>query len=422
MTVAPQAISFPLDTIRERFPALARAGTFVFFDNAAGAQVPQQVLDAVVHHLVDHNVQRGGRYDKSRLVDAGVAEARASVAMLLNADSPDEVCFGLNATSFIRLVSLGVGQGIQAGGARDEIVVTDLDHDANVATWTALQPMGAKIRVWKMREDGTLDPADLAPLLGPRTRLVACTAVSHALGSLVDLPAVSKLAHDAGAELFVDAVHYTPHAVADVKAWGCDYLVASGYKAFAPHMGFLWGRYDALCRLPTFREDFIPDRPPYKVEAGTFVYENVAGMNAAIAYVEGLGREVGGSNGADRRADLVAGFAVIRRHEMDLARAMLQVLAGHGATIYGIADPGRVAERVPTICFNLPGAEPAAFAEAMSAEGFGIRDGHMYAPRLMARLGLAMDYGALRVSLVHYNTLDEVRRFGEAIPKALARL
>ena len=398
---------FPVADLRLQFPALQQAPSFVFFDNAAGAQIPRVVLDAVTDHLVMHNVQRGGRYPKSRAVDASMAEARASVALFLNANDPAEVCFGMNATSFIRLVSLGIAQSL---GARDEIVVTDLDHDANIATWTALEAMGARIVWWRMREGGTLHVEDLTPLLGNRTRLVACTAASHALGTLVDVAAVAKAAHAVGAELFVDSVHYGPHGPIDVQ----------GYKTFAPHMGFLWGRFDALKALPTFREDFIPDVPPYKVEAGTFVYENVAGMSAAVGYIEGLGRDLTQGGTGSRRGDIVAGLEAIRTYEQTLSRAMLDVLHAHGATVYGIAESGRAQERVPTFCFNLPGLSPQQVADAMADADIGIRDGHMYAPRLMNRLGLTMDRGALRVSLVHYNTLAEVARFGETLGGMLA--
>ena len=402
---------FPVDALRPRFPALERAGAFAFFDNAAGAQVPSEVLDAVTHHLVEHNMQRGGRYPKSVAVDASVAEAREAVGALLNAYRPAEVCFGLNATSFIRLVSLGIAQDL---GTRDEIVVTDLDHDANIATWLALQPAGARIRWWRMRPNGTLDVADLLPLLGARTRLVACTAASHALGTLVDIPAVSAAAHAAGAELFVDCVHYGPHGPIDVQAWGCDYLVCSGYKIFAPHMGFLWGRFELLKKLATFREDFIPDEPPFKIEAGTFSYEAAAGMSAAIDYLASL--EQGAGSGVPARRDaLVAGLSAIRAYEQDLSRAMLEALRDVGATVYGLADPSAAAHRVPTFLFNLPEASPAHVTTAMAEAGIGIRDGHMYAPRLMARLGLAMDRGAVRASLVHYNTMEEVERFGAVL-------
>jgi cysteine desulfurase family protein (TIGR01976 family) len=403
---------FPIDDLRAKFPALGRAAPFVYFDNAAGAQAPKSVLDTVAMHLLDFNVQRGGRYPKSVEVDRVIAAARVKVATWINARDASEICFGMNATSFIRLVSLAIGQTIEA--PRNRVVITDLDHDANVATWLALERMGAEFDWWRMRDDGKLHVEDLVPLLTERTRIVACTSVSHALGSLVDIPAVAHAAHAVGAELFVDSVHYGPHALADVQAWDCDYLVCSGYKAFAPHMGFLWGRREKLTRLPTFREEFIPDEPPYKIEAGTFIYENVAGMGAAVDYFEALGREISATSNTPRGAIETAMHA-IRAYEQDLSRAMLEALAEVDATVYGIGNPARTAERVPTISFNLGGYHPANVVERMSEMGIGIRDGHMYAPRLMGRLGLAMDRGCVRASLVHYNSLDEVARFGEAL-------
>ncbi len=412
-----EAPAFPIAALRAQFPALQpdRAGSFIFFDNAAGAQIPQSVLDAVSDHLLDHNVQRGGRYEKSRLVDQAVADARESVAVLINAANPAEVCFGMNATSFIRMVSLAIGQTLAPG--RNEIVVTDMDHDANIATWLQLENVGAKFQWWRMREDGTLHADDLKPLLSNRTRLVACTKTAHSIGTIVDVAAAAKLAHAAGAEVFIDCVHFGPHGLIDVQAWDCDYLVCSGYKTFAPHMGFLWGKYDALKRLPTFREDFIPDEPPYKIEAGTFIYENVSGMSAAVRYLESIGRMVAPGKSNARRQDIVAAMEAIRGYEQVLAGAMIDVLKTNGAVIYGISDPDRLGGRVPTICFNIPGHTPQALADAMDAVGIGIRDGHMYAPRLMKRLNLPMETGCVRVSLVHYNTLDEVARFGRELQK-----
>ncbi|MCX7306363.1 MAG: cysteine desulfurase-like protein [Hyphomicrobiales bacterium] len=419
---AAAADTFPVEKIRAMFPALQKAGDFIFLDNAAGAQIPQSVLDAVTNHLVSHNVQRGGRYGRSVTVDKGVADARESVALLINAANPAEICFGMNATSFIRLVSLGIGQMIARDGTRNEIVVTDMDHDANIATWLALEPSGAKIVWWRMREDGNLHVDDLKPLVGDRTRLVACTVTAHSIGSIVDVASVARIAHAAGAEVFLDCVHYGPHGLMDVQAWDCDYLICSGYKNFSPHMGFLWGRFDLLKRLPTFREDFIPDEPPYKVEAGTFVYENVAGMDAAVRYLESIGRNFAPSNNRTRRQNIVAGMGAIRDYELVLARAMMQVLKDCGATIYGVADEARIDERVPTFCFNIGTLSPQAIVEEMAKREIGIRDGHMYAPRLMNRLKLSMDSGAIRASLVHYNTLDEVRRFGAALQAVIARL
>ncbi|MBU0584951.1 MAG: cysteine desulfurase-like protein [Alphaproteobacteria bacterium] len=410
--------TFPVETVRAMFPALNKAGSFIFLDNAAGAQIPQSVLDAVTNHLIDHNVQRGGRYGRSVTVDQSVATARESVALLINAYRPEEICFGMNATSFIRLVSLGIAQML---GERDEIVVTDMDHDANIATWTALESQGAKIVWWRMREDGNLHVDDLRPLVCERTRLVACTVTAHSIGSIVDVASVATIAHAAGAEVFLDSVHYGPHGLIDVQAWDCDYLVCSGYKNFSPHMGFLWGRFETLKRLPTFREDFIPDEPPHKVEAGTFIYENVAGMDAAVRYLESIGRNFAPSNNRTRRENIVAGMAAIRHYEILLAREMMRVLKDCGATIYGVADEARINERVPTFCFNIGSLSPQMIVEEMARRDIGIRDGHMYAPRLMKRLNLSMDSGAIRASLVHYNTLEEIHRFGEALREIVAR-
>ncbi len=406
---------FPIESVRAQFPALKHAAPFVFFDNAAGAQIPQLVFDAVNHHLLVCNVQRGGRYPQSQEVDATIDAGRRSVADLLNARDPSEVAFGMNATSFIRLVSLAIGQTL---ADRDEIIVTDMDHEANVATWLALELAGAKFRWWKMREDGNLHAEDLWPLLSARTRLVACTVTSNALGSIVDVPAVAKFAHDAGAELFLDCVHYGPHGLIDVQSWGCDYLVCSGYKIFSPHMGFLWGRRELLEKLPTFREDFIPNAPPGKIEAGTFVYENVAGMTAAIAYLESLGKQVGGNGGANsRRASLVKALAAIREYEEALSIEVLDALEKAGAAIYGVRQKERVGERVPTFCFNMPGSSAQEVTDEFARAGIGVRDGHMYSPRLMKRLSLTMESGAVRASLVHYNTSEEIQRFSAVLQK-----
>jgi cysteine desulfurase family protein (TIGR01976 family) len=402
--------------VRASFPALTRPLGFVFFDNAAGAQVPQMVLDAVNHHLLECNVQRGGRYAKSREVDASVLRARESVADLVNARDSSEIAFGMNATSFIRLVSLAIGQTL---GARNEIVVTEMDHEANVATWLALERNRAKILWWRVRDDGNLHVDDLIPLVSARTRLVACTLTSNATGSIVDVSTAARVAHAAGAEIFLDAVHYGPHGLIDVQAFDCDYLVCSGYKIFAPHMGFLWGRRELLQNLPTFREEFIPDEPPGKIEAGTFVYENVAGMDAAVRYLEALGRSMRGSRESEkpesRRAALRRALEAIRTYEQLLSLEMLRMLNDCGAVVYGVTDEMRIGERVPTLTFNLPSVAPARVTEELAKRNIGVRDGHMYAPRLMRRLGLSVESGAVRASLVHYNTVEEVRGLGSAL-------
>ncbi|HEX4748977.1 MAG TPA: cysteine desulfurase-like protein [Bryobacteraceae bacterium] len=398
--------------MRAHFPAL-HASDFVFFDNAAGAQIPQTVFEAVNYHLLHCNVQRGGRYAKSREVDASITRARESVAILVNAKDPDEIAFGMNATSFIRLVSLAIGQTISE---RNEIVVTDMDHEANIASWLALEREGARFRWWHMSDDGNLHAEDLKPLLNHRTRLVAMPVASNALGSIVDVSAAASMAHECGAEVFLDCVHYAPHGPIDVQAFGCDYLVCSGYKIFSPHMGFLWGRRDSLRALPTFREDFIPDEPPGKIEAGTFVYENVAGMDAAVRYLEQLGKDAGEmQNGESRRANLMAGMTAVRDYEATLSSELMRVLRAAGARIYGIQDEQRVDERVPTILFNLDEFSPEQVTQRLADKRIGVRDGHMYSPRLIRRLGLNFPEGAVRVSLVHYNNKEEIAQFGAVL-------
>jgi cysteine desulfurase family protein (TIGR01976 family) len=409
---------FPISWVRESFPALNTAENFIFFDNGAGAQVPQIVLDAVRHHLLTRSVQRGGRYRQSQEVDAAIQRARQSVATFLNAREPEEVAFGMNATSFIRIVSLALADTL---GDRKEIVVSDMDHEANVATWLALQRHGVEIRWWRMRPDGTLHVADLERVLNSKTRLVACTAASNALGSIVDVKEVARMAHAVGAEVFLDAVHYAPHGSIDVQELDCDYLVCSGYKIFAPHMGFLWGKRSVLEALPTFREDFIPDQIPTKIEVGTFVYENVAGMDAAISYLEELGIRMS-PNGppATLRATLLNAMDSIRDYEMRLSTELLKLLSQiGGVTVYGIGESG-VLGRVPTFCFNLRDVNPARVAVDLAAKGIGVRDGNMYSPRVLERLGIPTERGAVRASLVHYNTVAEINRFAKEL-RAIAR-
>jgi cysteine desulfurase family protein (TIGR01976 family) len=410
--VEAKPMPFPITAVRSSFPALHAGEKFIFFDNAAGAQIPQVVFDAVNRHLLECNVQRGGRYGKSMEVDAGIERARESVAVLVNARHSSEIAFGMNATSFIRLMSLAIGQTL---AERNEIIVTDMDHEANVATWLALAKDGAKFLWWKMREDGNLYAEDLKALLSKRTRLVACTVATNALGSIVDVTEAGRLAHEAGAEIFLDCVHYGPHGPMDVQAFDCDYLVCSGYKIFSPHMGFLWGRRELLKNLPTFREDFIPDEAPGKIEAGTFIYENVAGMDAAVRYLETLGgalpAETKPGPASSRRNNVVKSMHAIAAYERLLGLELLRVLKEVGATIYGIHAEDRLHERVPTFCFNLGATDPAVVTTSLAKADIGIRDGHMYAPRLMRRLGLDPERGAVRVSLVHYNTVEEIHRF-----------
>ena len=321
----------------------------------------------------------------------------------------------MNATSFIRLVSLAIGQTL---GGRNEIVVTDMDHEANVATWLALERNGARIRWWKMRDDGNLHVDDLIPLVHSSTRVVACTLASNAIGSIVDVAAAARVAHASGAEIFLDAVHYGPHGLIDVQAFDCDYLVCSGYKIFGPHMGFLWGRRELLEKPPDLPRGFHPRRAPRK-DRGGHLYLRKRGRDGCRGKLPGdLGeawRATKREKSDSRRNALQRAFEAIRVHEESLSIAMLRVLNDCGAVVYGVAQQERIGQRVPTLCFNLPNLSPAKVTEELAKQNIGARDGHMYSPRLMKRLGLAKESGAVRASLVHYNTVEEVRRFGRVL-------
>ena len=402
-------MSFPIDSIRSQFPALNEPRGTIFFDNAAGAQLPARVVDAVRDHLVHRMVQRGGPYMLSREVDDVIERARAAVADLVNAAEPNEIVFGLNGTSFMRLVSQTIAE--QRNG-RNEIIVTELDHEANISVWLDLQKRGFTIRFWPLADGNPrLDLKDLVPLLSDKTRLVAVTWASNATGSLVDVATVAAAAHDAGAEVFVDAVHYLPHGPIDVQNTGIDYMACSTYKAFAPHMGFGWGRKQHLDNLPTFREYFIPDAAPFKFEIGTYVYENVAGMMAAIEYLEDVGRRCGADG--DRRQAIHHAMEAIRRYEMTLSDCMLQGLEKiPSVRVYGLRNPS---DRTPTFCFTVEGVPPAKVCENFGRLGYALRHGHLYCPRLIKRMGLSEDAGAIRASLVHYNTADEIDGFLEAL-------
>jgi cysteine desulfurase family protein (TIGR01976 family) len=432
-------MAFPVDAVRRRFPSLDTGDGSIFFDSAAGAQVPACVQQAVADHLLQRGVQRGGPYRASREVDAMLARTRDSVAQFVNAPGADEIAFGLNATSFIRTISLAIGLTLPGAPrpaetsrgvgqtARTEVVVSELDHEANIATWLALERFGARIVWWRVRGDGRLYVDDLAQVLTDRTRIVACTVAANATGTIVDVAAAARLAHAAGAEIFLDAVHYAPHGPIDVQQLDCDYLVCSGYKIFAPHMGFIWCRRDAINALPTFREEFIPDVTPAKLEAGTYSYESVAGMDAAIGYLEELGRSLqddrardGGDRSPSRAAAICRAMTAIRAYELTLSRAWLEHMAAvSGVTVHGIADESSLIGRVPTMSFTVSGVPSAVVAERLAARGVAVRSGHMYSPRVISRLGLMPD-GVVRASLAHYNTHEEIARFRDALADSIA--
>jgi cysteine desulfurase family protein (TIGR01976 family) len=403
----------PLDVAwcRRQFPALSQcvAGRpAVFFDGPAGSQVPQRVIDAMVDYLVRMNANHGGAFATSRHSDAMLAEAHRAVADFLGADDPDTVVFGPNMTSLTFALSRSLARTWRPG---DEIVVTRLDHDANVSPWVlAARDAGATVRHVDIRpEDCTLDLADLSAKLSPRTRLVAVACASNAVGTITPVDRIVGLAHDAGALVFLDAVHYAPHRLVDVERWGCDFLACSAYKFFGPHVGVLWGRRELLAELEPYKVRPAPDDLPGRWMTGTQNHEGIAGVLAAVEYLADLGRTLAG-NEPNRRAALAAAYRAIERYERRLVADLLDRLAElPEVTVRGIAGPDPVDRRVPTVAVTHRRLRPRELAELLARRGIFVWHGNFYALPLTEALGLEPD-GLLRIGLLHYNTDEEVGR------------
>ncbi len=409
--------AFDVDALRAEFPALARSQDgrpVAFLDGPGGTQVPQRVIDAVAAYYRDMNANHEGAFTTSELSDAMVDEARAAVADFLGASSPDEIKFGQNMSS----LTLHIGRCIGATlGPRDEIVVTTLDHEANVSTWKAMAAdRGVTVHTVDIRpDDVTLDLEDLELKLGPRTRLVAVGYASNAVGTVNPVKAIIERAHELGAMTFVDAVAYAPHGPIDVRALDTDFLVTSAYKWFGPHLGALYGKAEVFDRLPAFKVRPATDR----FETGTQSFEAIAGTLAATDYLRDVGRAYGDVTGApgaadasERRRELVAGMTSIADVERTLVTRLIGGLAGiPKVTIHGITDPVRFAtERVPTVSISIGGVHPHDAATALGRQGIYVWDGDFYATGLIEALGKAETGGILRIGLVHYNTAAEVDR------------
>jgi cysteine desulfurase family protein (TIGR01976 family) len=403
--------SFPIAAVRAQFPALARqvnGRPAVFFDGPAGSQVPRSVAEAVAGYMLEHNANHGGLFATSVESDAMLLEAQRAAADFVGASDPAEIVFGANMTTLTFAFSRALAQTWKPG---DEIIVTALDHDANVTPWTvAAREKGVEVRRVRFDpEDCTLDVADLESKLSKKTRLVAAACASNAVGSLTPVKRIAELAHAAGAEVFFDAVHYAPHGMTDVSNWGADYCVCSAYKFFGPHVGILWGRHERLDALLPYKVRPSADVSPDRWMTGTPNFEGIAGARAAIAYVAGLGE------GGDRRARLRSAFARISEYERELSRHLLAKLAAlPDIRILGITDAARLNERVPTVSFVHRRHEAGAIAEHLAARGIFVWNGNMYALSLSEALGLE-PHGMVRVGLLHYNTPEEIDRLIEAL-------
>src|SRR5664279_566812 len=406
---------FDVDALRREVPALAvqqDGRTLAYFDGPGGTQVPQRVIDAVVGYYASSNANDGGAFLTSERSDVVVRSARAAIADFLGAASPDEIKFGQNMTSLTFHVSRSIGATLQPG---DEILVTTLDHEANVGPWRAMAAdRGLTVRAVDIRpDDVTLDLADLERQLNPRTRLVAVGYASNAVGTINPVAEIVQRAHAFGALTYVDAVHYAPHGPIDVQALGTDFLVCSTYKFFGPHLGVLYGRAEVLDRLPAYKVRPAHDR----FQTGTQSFESIAGAGAAVEYIASIGSRFGSVEGeATRRVQLRAGMLAIKAHETNLFARLLDGLERiPGVRIFGIIDPDRLAERTPTVSITLEGTTPRAAAEALGRRGITAWDGDFYAQGLIERLGQAETGGVLRLGIVHYNTAAEIDRLVEAL-------
>jgi cysteine desulfurase family protein (TIGR01976 family) len=437
---APTALD--LTYIRSQFPSLSQTingHPAAFLDGPGGTQVPQRVIDAISNYLRRDNANTGGAYATSRHTDAMLAEARAAMADFLHC-AADEIVFGPNMTTLTYAMSRAFGREISGRdfGAGDEILVTRLDHDANVSPWAALEEQGVTIRWAEIHEeDCTLNLDDLASKINSRTKLVAVGYASNAVGTINPVKKIVSLAHAAGALAYVDAVHYGPHGLIDVTDLDCDFLVCSTYKFFGPHMGVLFGKRKHLQRLHPYKVRPLTDAVPNRWEWGTLNHECIAGITACVDYIADLGRRENptsrkGSEKWDtqagvgsRRAAIVSAFEAIHHYEHGLMERLISGLRQiPNLKIYGITDPARFAERCPTLAVRVINqtAEqtPLALATKLGERGFFTWDGNYYALNLTERLHVEKSGGFLRIGLVHYNTLEEVDRLLVALRGIMA--
>jgi cysteine desulfurase family protein (TIGR01976 family) len=397
------------ETIRTHFPALQRrhrGHPVAYFDGPGGTQVPRPVVDAMADYLLNHNANTHWHYPTSEETDAMIASARAALADLLGA-IPSEVAFGANMTTLTFHLARALGRG---WGPTDEVVVTELDHHANVAPWRALErERGVTVRsVPMVPGTGQLDWTAFERALGPRTRLVAVGAASNALGTITDVARAAELARAAGALSFVDAVHYTPHQLVDVRVLQCDFLACSAYKFYGPHIGILYGRKDRLERLQVPKLDPAPETVPERMETGTQNHEGIAGAAAAVEFLGAL------AAGGSRRERLAQSFGELHaRGQALLERLWRGLAATPGVTLYG-PPPGQ--PRTPTVAFTVAGRSSDEVAAALSEEGLFVSNGDFYATTVVARLGLTA-HGLVRAGCACYTTEEEVDRLVDGVRK-----
>jgi len=413
-----------LSPLRNQFPALQQLDEngrpYVYFDGPGGTQVPRDVIDTMADYFTNANANCGGPFITSRRSVDMINQARLAMADFLNAPSEKEIVFGANMTTLTFNFSRAMGRILQAG---DEIIVTNLDHDANISPWLALKEQGVVIKWADFNiKDCRLNLDHLATLFSDKTQLVAVGYASNAVGTINPIKKIAKMAHAVGARVWVDAVHYAPHRPIDVQAIDCDFLVCSAYKFFGPHVGVVWGRQELLEQLEAYKVRPATPDIPNKFETGTLNHEGLAGVVAAVDYLAQVGRDYGSrlSSTLDqyngRRRDLKQAMEIIAAYERPLFAYMLSGLTRiSGITVYGILNEDEFDERCPTAAFTREGHTPAAIAAKLGENGIFVWHGNYYALAVTECLGVEDSGGMVRVGLAHYNTKEEVDRFLSAI-------
>ncbi len=409
-----------IDTVRTHFPAL-RTGA-IFFDNPGGTQVAQETIQRMQEYFLTSNANNGGAFRTSVASDATTEDARQAVADFLHASRSEEIIFGQNMTSLTLHISRSLARTLQPG---DELVVTRLDHDANVAPWLLIaEDRGCQVRWVDFHpEDCTLNMEEMERQITPRTKIVAVGYASNAVGTINDVQRVVQLAHAVGAICYIDAVQLAPHRGIDVQELDCDFLACSAYKFFGPHTGILYGKYDLLDRLTAYKVRPSGKLPPDKFETGTQSFESISGILGVLEYLSWLGTTFGGEFAAryqnsysGRALALKQGMAASEAYELDINKALVKGLTGvPGLHLYGITDLERMDQRVPTFSFTLQGHTPRAVAEALAAEQIYVWDGNFYALSVTEQLGLEDHGGLVRVGLTHYNTYEEIEKLVAAL-------
>ncbi len=410
-------MTLDLSAVRSQFPSLARPA--IFLDNPGGTQIAKQSLDRMNRYLIECNANHGGAFATSMDSDAVLHEAHHAMADFYNAASPDEIIFGNNMTTLTLHISRSLAREWKQG---DEIVVTRLDHDANVTPWVlAAQDRGVKVSWVDFDvEDGTLRLDDLQRALERKPRLLAVGYASNGLGTINPIDKIIKMAHKAGTMVYVDAVQYAPHGPIDVQKLDCDFLISSAYKFFGPHAGILYGKRDLLEKLFAYKVRPATNELPGKFETGTQNHEGIAGVLGAVEYFQWVGREFGDKNikgdYQGRRLELKKAMTAIHTYELELERALLSALESvPGLHLYGLTDANRLEDRVATFSFRLKDLHPRAVAQKLAQQGIYVWDGNYYALNITERLGVEDSGGMVRVGAVHYNTLEDVERLKEAL-------